>query len=157
PFFRSRQRGWSVDELYFYTCGRFPVYRSCRRETAVNPPGKRTEKFMVSTNPGVCEWFVGDIRRSHLIENERLDQAVAAFLMSQPQGEPAALAQHMVEEKLLTPFQAERLLQGATPFVPAVVAPAPKPDESAPFLAHTQAVPSLSDGEVDARRKKATP
>ena len=67
---------------------------------------------MTSTNLGACEWFVWDIRRSHLIDNETLDQAVAAFLMQQPQGEPPALAQHMVEAKLLTPFQAERLLQG---------------------------------------------
>ncbi len=67
---------------------------------------------MASTNLGACEWFVWDIRRSHLTDNETLDQAVAAFLMQQPQGEPPALAQHMVEAKLLTPFQAERLLQG---------------------------------------------
>lgn len=67
---------------------------------------------MASTNLGACEWFVWDIRRSHLINNETLDQAVAAFLTGQPQGEPPALAQHLVEQKLLTPFQAERLLQG---------------------------------------------
>jgi serine/threonine protein kinase len=68
--------------------------------------------FMANTNLGACEWFVWDLRRSHLIDNETLDQVVAAFLMQQPQGEPPALAQHMVDQKLLTPFQAERLLQG---------------------------------------------
>src|SRR5207237_3045959 len=67
---------------------------------------------MTSTNLGACEWFVWDIRRSHLIDNETLDQAVTSFLTRQPQGEPPALAETMVQEKLLTPFQAERLLQG---------------------------------------------
>src|SRR5712692_9984929 len=67
---------------------------------------------MASTNLGACESFVWDIRRSHLIDNGTLDQAVATFLGCRPQGEPPALAQQMVEEKLLTPFQAERLLQG---------------------------------------------
>jgi serine/threonine-protein kinase len=65
-----------------------------------------------TTNLGACEWFVWDLRRSHLIDNETLDPVVAAFLMQHPEGEPPALAQHMVEQKLLTPFQAERLLQG---------------------------------------------
>jgi hypothetical protein len=67
---------------------------------------------MASTNLGACEWFVRDIRRSHLIDNETLDQAVATFLIDQPQGEPPALAEHMVYQKLLTPLQAKRLLQG---------------------------------------------
>jgi serine/threonine-protein kinase len=67
---------------------------------------------MASTNLGACESFVWDIRRSHLIDNGTLDQAVATFLGRQPQAEPPALAQQMMEEKLLTPFQAERLLQG---------------------------------------------
>jgi serine/threonine-protein kinase len=67
---------------------------------------------MAIANLGACEWFVWDLRRSHLIDNETLDQVVATFLMQQPQGEPPALAQQMVEQKLLTPFQSERLLQG---------------------------------------------
>jgi serine/threonine-protein kinase len=70
------------------------------------------QEIMANVNLGACEWFVWDLRRSHLLENETLDQVVAAFLMQQPQGEPPALAQQMVEQKLLTPFQAERLLQG---------------------------------------------
>ncbi len=52
---------------------------------------------MAVTNLGPCEWFVWDIRRSHLMS---------------PGGEPPALAQYMVQGRLLTPFQAERLLQG---------------------------------------------
>jgi serine/threonine-protein kinase len=75
-------------------------------------PSGGSKKFMANVNLGACEWFVWDLRRSHLLENETLEQVVAAFLMQQPQGEPPALAQHMVEQKLLTPFQSERLLQG---------------------------------------------
>ena len=45
----------------------------------------------------------------------------------------------------------------ATPFVPAAVALAPKNDEPGDILTPTQAVPSLSDADVDSRRKQATP
>ena len=67
---------------------------------------------MAVTNLGPCEWFVWDIRRSHLMDLETVDDAVAAFLKQQPEGEPPALAQYLIQEHLLTPFQAERLLQG---------------------------------------------
>ncbi len=67
---------------------------------------------MAVTNLGPCEWFVWDIRRSHLMSAEAVEEAVGAFLKQQPEGEPPALAQYMVQEHLLTPFQAERLLQG---------------------------------------------
>jgi serine/threonine-protein kinase len=67
---------------------------------------------MAVTNLGPCEWFVWDIRRSHLMSAEAVEEAVGAFLRQQPEGEPPALAQYMVQEHLLTPFQAERLLQG---------------------------------------------
>jgi serine/threonine-protein kinase len=67
---------------------------------------------MAVTNLGPCEWFVWDIRRSHLMSAEAVDEAVGAFLKQHPEGEPPALAQYMVQEHLLTPFQAERLLQG---------------------------------------------
>jgi serine/threonine-protein kinase len=43
---------------------------------------------------------------------EAVDEAAGAFLKQHPEGEPPALAQYMVQEHLLTPFQAERLLQG---------------------------------------------
>src|SRR5207249_10474388 len=45
----------------------------------------------------------------------------------------------------------------ATPFVPAAVSLAPKNDEPGDILTPTQAVPSLSDADVESRRKQATP
>jgi len=45
----------------------------------------------------------------------------------------------------------------ATPFVPAAVALAAKNDEPGAMLTPTQAVPSLSDADVESRRKQATP
>lgn len=67
---------------------------------------------MAVTNLGPCEWFVWDIRRSHLMDLETVDKAAAEFLKEQPEGEPPAFAQFLVQQHLLTPFQAERLLQG---------------------------------------------
>jgi serine/threonine-protein kinase len=43
---------------------------------------------------------------------ETVDQAAETFLAEQPEGEPPAFAQYLVQQKLLTPFQADRLLQG---------------------------------------------
>jgi len=69
---------------------------------------------MVSTELGACEWFVWDLRRSNLIERGQLDQVVGEFLGQNPDAEPPALSEHLVKQKLLTDFQAERLLQGKT-------------------------------------------
>jgi hypothetical protein len=44
----------------------------------------------------------------------------------------------------------------ATPFVPAAVALAPKNDEPGDILTPTQAVPNLSDADVESRRKQTT-
>ncbi len=69
---------------------------------------------MVSTELGACEWFVWDLRRSNLIDRGQLDQVVGEFLNKNPRAEPPALAEFLVEQGILTPFQAERLLQGKT-------------------------------------------
>lgn len=61
---------------------------------------------------GGCEQFVRNVRRSNLIEGSRLDQAVEAYVRIHVRTDPAALANHLVSEELLTPFQAERLLKG---------------------------------------------
>src|SRR4051812_2792557 len=67
---------------------------------------------MVSSELGSCEWFVWDLRRSGLIDRGHLDQVVGEFLRQTPRAEPPALAQHLVGQKVLTPFQAERILSG---------------------------------------------
>lgn len=69
---------------------------------------------MVTTELGACEWFVWDLRRSNLIDRGQLDQIVGEFLQKNPRAEPPALAEFLVEKGILTPFQAERLLQGKT-------------------------------------------
>src|SRR4051812_626367 len=69
---------------------------------------------MVSSDLGACEWFVWDLRRSGLIDRGQLDQLVGEFLKKNPRGEPPALAEHLVAQSILSPFQAERILQGKT-------------------------------------------
>lgn len=69
---------------------------------------------MVTTELGACEWFVWDLRRSNLIDRGQLDQLVGEFLGKNARAEPPALAEHLVQQGILTPFQAERLLQGKT-------------------------------------------
>jgi serine/threonine-protein kinase len=69
---------------------------------------------MLTTDLGACEWFVWDLRRSNLLDRGQLDQVVGEFLEKNPRAEPAALSEYLVEKGILTPFQAERLLQGKT-------------------------------------------
>ncbi len=69
---------------------------------------------MVTTDLGACEWFVWDLRRSNLIDRGQLDQVIGEFLEKNPRAEPPSLADYLVARGVLTPFQAERLLQGKT-------------------------------------------
>jgi len=69
---------------------------------------------MVTSELGACEWFVLDLQRSGLIDRGQLDQVVGEYIRRNPRAEPAALAEHLVAQNILTPFQAERILQGKT-------------------------------------------
>jgi tRNA A-37 threonylcarbamoyl transferase component Bud32 len=69
---------------------------------------------MVSSELGACEWFVWDIRKSGLIDRGHLDQLIGEFLKRNPRAEPPALAEYLVGQNVLTPFQAERILQSKT-------------------------------------------
>jgi len=69
---------------------------------------------MVSSELGACEWFVWDLRRSGLIDRGHLDQVIGEFLKRNPRAEPPALAEYLVGQGVLSPFQAERILQGKT-------------------------------------------
>jgi serine/threonine protein kinase len=69
---------------------------------------------MVTTELGACEWFVWDLRRSNLLDRGQLDQIIGEFLQKNPRAEPPALAEFLVQKKILTEFQSERLLQGKT-------------------------------------------
>ena len=69
---------------------------------------------MVTSELGACEWFVWDLRRSNLIDRGRLDQIIGEFLKKSPRAEPPALAEYLVGQGIITPFQSERLLAGKT-------------------------------------------
>jgi serine/threonine-protein kinase len=69
---------------------------------------------MPLTDLGACEWFVWDLRRSNLLDRGQLDQVVGEYLEKRPGAEPTDLSEYLVEKGVLTPFQAERLLQGKT-------------------------------------------
>ncbi len=69
---------------------------------------------MMTTDLGACEWFVWDLRRSNLIDRGQLDQVIGEYLGKNPGAEPPALADYLIQQKILTDFQAERLLQGKT-------------------------------------------
>lgn len=69
---------------------------------------------MVSSELGACEWFVWDLRRSGLIDRGQLDQVIGEYLKRNPRAEPPALAEFLVSQEILSPFQAERILGGKT-------------------------------------------
>jgi serine/threonine protein kinase len=69
---------------------------------------------MVTTELGQCEWFIWDLRRSNLIDRGQLDTVIGEFLQKNPRAEPPALAEYLVQQAILSQFQAERLLQGKT-------------------------------------------
>jgi serine/threonine-protein kinase len=49
-----------------------------------------------------------------LIDRGQLDQLVGEYLKNAPRAEPPALAEFLVSQNILSPFQAERVLQGKT-------------------------------------------
>jgi serine/threonine-protein kinase len=67
---------------------------------------------MVTSDLGACEWFVWDLRRSGLIDRGQLDTIVSEFLKRNPRAEAPALADFLVQQGILTAFQAERVLNG---------------------------------------------
>src|SRR5262245_49227675 len=69
---------------------------------------------MLTTDLGACEWFVWDLRRSNLLDRGQPDQVIGEYLEKHPGAEPTALSEFLVGRGILTPFQAERLLQGKT-------------------------------------------
>jgi serine/threonine-protein kinase len=68
--------------------------------------------MVTNLNLGACEKFVVDLRKSGLIERGQLDQVVGEFLKDQPRAEPPAMAEFLVSQGYLTPFQADRIQRG---------------------------------------------
>lgn len=67
---------------------------------------------MATSGLGACEAFVVDLRRSNLLERSQLEQVLGDFLKKQPMAEPADLAEFLVRDGVLSPFQADRILKG---------------------------------------------
>jgi len=67
---------------------------------------------MVGVELGACEWFVWDLRRSNLVDRTRLEELVNLYLERHPQAEPLELADYLVQQRLLTRFQADSTLAG---------------------------------------------
>src|SRR5262245_7577639 len=65
---------------------------------------------MVTAELGACEWFVYELRRSNLIDRGQLEQVIGDFLKQHPRSAAAALAQDLVEQGVLSQFQADRVL-----------------------------------------------
>jgi serine/threonine-protein kinase len=63
---------------------------------------------------GACERVVYHLRRSNLLDRGRLDQVLGDFMKTDPELEPAGLANYLIRQGILTSFQAERVLQGKT-------------------------------------------
>src|SRR4051812_21424136 len=85
------------------------MVRPRSRSAPPAPNGQRMPP-MVTAELGACEWFVYELRRSSLIDRGQLDQLVGEFLKRNPRAEPNALAQFLIGQNALTPFQAERVL-----------------------------------------------
>lgn len=65
---------------------------------------------MVTAELGDCEWFVYELRRSNLIDRGQLDQVVGDFLKQYPRADATAMAQYLVGQRILSQFQADRVL-----------------------------------------------
>jgi serine/threonine-protein kinase len=65
---------------------------------------------MVTADLGACEWLVWDLRRSNLVDRGKLEQIIAEFMQRHPRAEPQNLADYLVEQNVLSRFQADSLL-----------------------------------------------
>lgn len=66
----------------------------------------------MSTDVGTCEWLVSEVTRSYLIERGQLEPLASDFVKQHPYADANALAEHLIEQRMLTRFQAERVLEG---------------------------------------------
>src|SRR5262249_21722402 len=92
----------------YVTYGRWPP---CAARPVRPPPRSRSDLRMTPNDVGSCEWLAAEIVHSHLLEPEELAPVVTAFLQDSPYADATALADHLVRQSLLTPFQATRLLE----------------------------------------------
>jgi len=61
---------------------------------------------------GACEPVVYHLRRSNLLDRGKLDQVLTDYMESQAPLEPAVMADYLVRQEILTPYQVKRVLQG---------------------------------------------
>jgi serine/threonine protein kinase len=67
---------------------------------------------MATSDLGTCEFFIGDLRRSNLLDRAQLDTVVEAYVREHPKAEPQQMADHLISLGLISPFQSRRLLVG---------------------------------------------
>lgn len=61
--------------------------------------------------------MVYHLRRSSLLDRGRLDQVLSDFAQNQNLLEPAILANYLIRQEILTPYQAERVLHGKSEYL----------------------------------------
>lgn len=69
---------------------------------------------MTNTDLGACDQFVTELRRSNLVDHGQLESVLEEFLRHHPYPDPDSLADRLVNQGVLTRFQADRVLQGKT-------------------------------------------
>src|SRR5437763_2742660 len=67
---------------------------------------------MAATIPASIDSFMDLVQKSHLVESARLDEYWTSLQQGAVPDRPYRLARRMVEDGLLTNFQAEQLLKG---------------------------------------------
>src|SRR5207249_2012154 len=85
---------------------------SPRHERNVPPSPNVEVAPMPATLPATIDAFADLVRKSHLIESTRLDDYWTRLQNGTAPDRPHRLARRMVEDGLLTNFQAEQLLKG---------------------------------------------
>src|SRR3954454_10295822 len=67
---------------------------------------------MPAALPATIAAFIDLVQKSHLVESSRLDEYWTRLQIGAPPDRPYRLARRMVQDGLLTNFQAEQLLKG---------------------------------------------
>jgi serine/threonine-protein kinase len=70
------------------------------------------QAVLMAVKYGACDPVVYHLRRSNLLDRSRLDQVLTDYMESQTPLEPAVMADYLIRQKILTPYQVKRVLQG---------------------------------------------
>lgn len=67
---------------------------------------------MTPSEVGTSKWLIGELTQARVLEPEQLHRAADEFHRTHPEGEAHQVAEFLVHRRILTPFQAERALEG---------------------------------------------